>query len=333
MKATVLLLFILAAIVCISEARNEIDGQEVVQASEILAKIERGELVNYSQKTIEGDINLSDLKLPKIRINRTMDEIEYHGLSENQTIVESMLFFQDCLIKGDIDFSNVCFLEPVTFWNSSIVGYADFSGAQFDLFGIISSKFNQSVDFSYSQFKEDAYFPYSEFNQSVDYRRSQFNKSVFFNESKFDKQIDFSMSRFNQSIDFSFFILMHQSTLEGLILPNQLTSVTLNSTNLLTSGLILTSQQTLIMFNSREMPILADLNSINQPPLMMLNLTRMSTSVLLNSPEMLISVLLNSTSGPSSIFLILAGMLIFMVPYSMSTLISGNLDSKSPQTL
>ncbi len=236
-------------------------------------------------------------------------------------------------IKGDIDFSNVCFLEPVTFWNSSIVGYADFSGAQFDLFGIISSKFNQSVDFSYSQFKEDAYFPYSEFNQSVDYRRSQFNKSVFFNESKFDKQIDFSMSRFNQSIDFSFFILMHQSTLEGLILPNQLTSVTLNSTNLLTSGLILTSQQTLIMFNSREMPILADLNSINQPPLMMLNLTRMSTSVLLNSPEMLISVLLNSTSGPSSIFLILAGMLIFMVPYSMSTLISGNLDSKSPQTL
>ncbi len=99
MKATVLLLFILAAIVCISEARNEIDGQEVVQASEILAKIERGELVNYSQKTIEGDINLSDLKLPKIRINRTMDEIEYHGLSENQTIVESMLFFQDCLVK------------------------------------------------------------------------------------------------------------------------------------------------------------------------------------------------------------------------------------------
>ena len=205
MKATVLLLFILAAIVCVSEARNEIDGQEVVQASEILAKIERGELVNYTQKTIEGDINLSDLKLPKIRINRTMDEIEYHGLSETQTIVGSMLFFEDCLIKGDIDFSNVCFLEPVTFWNSSIIGDADFSGSQFDLFGIILSKFNQSVDFSYSQFKEDAYFPYSEFNQSVDYKRSQFNKSVFFKESKFDKQIDFSMSRFSQSIDFSFF--------------------------------------------------------------------------------------------------------------------------------
>ena len=191
MRALALFLWIFAVITIISAAQSESDPREVVQAGEILEKIERGEPVNYDHKIIEGDINIGNLKLPEVR--RSPDEIEYLGLLNSLKVVRSPLVLDGCLIKGDLNFSNARILGPASFAGSIVITEANFRGSQFD----------QSVDFSMSRFNKSAYFRRSQFNQSANFKGSRFNQSVDFSMSRFNQSVDFSWSQFNQSAYFS----------------------------------------------------------------------------------------------------------------------------------
>ena len=190
MRALALFLWIFAVITIISAAQSESDPREVVQAGEILEKIERGEPVNYDHKIIEGDINIGNLKLPEVR--RSPDEIEYLGLLNSLKVVRSPLVLDGCLIKGDLNFSNARILGPASFAGSIVITEANFRGSQFD----------QSVDFSMSRFNKSAYFRRSQFNQSANFKGSRFNQSVDFSMSRFNQSVDFSWSQFNQLADF-----------------------------------------------------------------------------------------------------------------------------------
>ena len=71
-RTPVLLLFIFAAAAAISAAQSGSNDREVVQASEILEKIERGEPAEYNHVIVEGDLDLSKLDLTKKHVNRNM---------------------------------------------------------------------------------------------------------------------------------------------------------------------------------------------------------------------------------------------------------------------
>jgi len=53
------------------EAETSSDQRPVIQASEILAKIERGEDVEYDDVIVEGDLDISGLELPTKHVERT----------------------------------------------------------------------------------------------------------------------------------------------------------------------------------------------------------------------------------------------------------------------
>ena len=69
-----LALMALLLVVCLSDGASS-DYCNVVQASEILAEIERGEPVKYDEVVVEGDLNLSELDLPIKHVERTESEI------------------------------------------------------------------------------------------------------------------------------------------------------------------------------------------------------------------------------------------------------------------
>ena len=66
-------------------------GMPLILAQEILDKIERGEPVEYYNVIVEGDLDLGKLELPRRHVDRTRDEIEYLGLSENASFVSSSI--------------------------------------------------------------------------------------------------------------------------------------------------------------------------------------------------------------------------------------------------
>jgi len=134
------------------------DGREVVQSSEILEKIERGEPVNYVGKVIEGDIVFRDLKLPEIT-----------GIPVKLKEVRSSLTLQSCIIKGTVDFSLSAIFGKVNFRYSQFSQPASFS----------LSQFTQFADFSDSYFKHPADFSNSNFYQAVDFSGAKFDQNAY----------------------------------------------------------------------------------------------------------------------------------------------------------
>ncbi|OPX77348.1 MAG: hypothetical protein A4E48_00078 [Methanosaeta sp. PtaU1.Bin060] len=81
------------------------DNRPRIPASEILAKIEKGEPVKYDGVVIEGDLDISKLDLPTERVERT-DWQKRIGLKEDVKLVKSSIVITNSHIQGKLDFSN-----------------------------------------------------------------------------------------------------------------------------------------------------------------------------------------------------------------------------------
>ena len=227
-----IVLWIFAAIIFVSAAQSESDPREVVNASEILHKIELGKDVNYVGKTIVGDIDIDDLKLQEVPTARSPEDIKYLGLSRNLKVVRSPLIFQDCLVDGSINLSNARMLAPASFSHCTILREAIFHGSEFyasadfsylrfnHIADLIGTEFNVSANFLQSQFNKPAKFMGSRFNEFADFRGSQFNESANFRGSQFNKFAYFSSSHFNEYADFDQTKFLGDLSFEGSRIDN-----------------------------------------------------------------------------------------------------------------
>lgn len=203
LRARAIFFWIFAVITVISTAQDDSDHRTVVQADEILEKIERGEPVYYDHKTIEGILNLNNRKLPMA--DGSPDRIGSYVLSEDLKLVRSPLAFKDCLIMGDIDFSNARILMRASFDRSIILGKANFCGSEFNQSASFNlSQFNHFADFSDSRFEQSAYFKNSFFYENADFSGSQFLQSASFFDSRFNQSAYFVWSQFNRFADFRY---------------------------------------------------------------------------------------------------------------------------------
>lgn len=107
------------------------DPRPIVPASEIMAKIERGEPVKYDGVIVEGDLDISGLDLPTKHVERSESEIKYVGLAEEVNLVTSSVSISDSEIQGDVNFSNAIFQEAVNFRGTNFTELSSFLGSSF----------------------------------------------------------------------------------------------------------------------------------------------------------------------------------------------------------
>ncbi len=177
LSAPVFLLCIFAAVVAVTVAQSDGDGREVVQASEILEKIEKGEPVNYDNRVIEGNINIRDPK----DLDISMKEIR------------SQISIQYCLIKSEVDFSNVLFGESVSFNNSTFLARANFNNSFFNKNAKFDGvRFNNGGNFTQALFFRDACFSWARFNQDAKFMDAGFVGNLDFGDANFNHIADFS---------------------------------------------------------------------------------------------------------------------------------------------
>jgi hypothetical protein len=93
------------------------DNLREVPASEILAKIEKGEPVEYDHVRVKGDLKVSKLNLPK---------------ENNKFLVGSPIKITNSIIFGEIDFSNTTLREAVAFEDTEFIVFAKFIESQFN---------------------------------------------------------------------------------------------------------------------------------------------------------------------------------------------------------
>ncbi len=165
----------------------------VVQAEEILKKIELGQPVEYNNVIVEGDLDLSGLDLPRVAIERMEIERNHWGLLDYELAVTSPIIIVNSVILGSVNL-NGTFFQNITIFTSTSFREPVF---------MIGSKFNQDSSFSDAQFNQTATFDGARFNQNASFMGAQFNQTAGFGRAWFDQDSNFWDAQFNQTAYFS----------------------------------------------------------------------------------------------------------------------------------
>ncbi|MDD1757120.1 MAG: pentapeptide repeat-containing protein [Methanotrichaceae archaeon] len=207
-----------------SEYENYQYYNGMVNASEILEKIGKGEPVEYDHVIVKGNLDLAQLDLPTRHIERDPYEI-YRGRAENQTIIGALIRINDSSIEGmvnsnntffnnSIDFGGTIFNNDANFWDSTFNSYAGFVDSTFNsnasfvdstfnsYAGFVRPTFNCYANFGGSTYNSDAYFWGSNFRSVADFTGSTFNRDAYFLYSNFSSYASFWDSTFNSKANF-----------------------------------------------------------------------------------------------------------------------------------
>jgi len=105
-----------------AEGTQDMQGLREVPASEILAKIEKGEPVEYDGVNVKGDLDLAQINLPKRAIEEAYWLIEYlgHG-SDEYNVIKSPIKIINSQIDGTVEFGNAIFEEDITFYGTEFL--------------------------------------------------------------------------------------------------------------------------------------------------------------------------------------------------------------------
>jgi pentatricopeptide repeat protein len=153
-----------------------LDGQ-IVQAKDILEKIEKLETVEYDHVIVEGDLDLDNLDLQEDFIFKTINPSIRITHSE---------------IRGYIKFNRAIFRQPVDFEGTIFSKFSDF--------GV--SRFESRANFDEAEFRGEVTFWSSKFCSESTFRMTRFISYANFFGSRFCKEAYFAMARFDGKADF-----------------------------------------------------------------------------------------------------------------------------------
>jgi uncharacterized protein YjbI with pentapeptide repeats len=167
---------------------DERSYKSTVEASEILAKIEKGEDVEYDGYIIKGNLDISSIKLPE---------------EDGKPIVKSKIVIINSEVDGFARFANVIFKEQIDFSNTIFNGEDEEDGESptYEFCGAIFSRGQgPTSDFSGAIFSDDAYFVGAKF-WYANFDNAKFSYASF-NYATFDDNTYFSDATFGGNIYF-----------------------------------------------------------------------------------------------------------------------------------
>ena len=172
------------------------DAFPVVQACEIIAKIENGETVNYSHIIVKGDLNISKIAIPGTGSIASPIEI-------SDSTISGLVIFDGLALQRVTNFKRTEFKRGASFIGTRFKGDAIFEDSQFDGESLFTeAEFNNSAYFQYTKFNEFSDFLGAKFEGKFDFHNSIFNKIAFFRHTIFKYDADFDNVLFVDSANF-----------------------------------------------------------------------------------------------------------------------------------
>ncbi|OPY52249.1 MAG: hypothetical protein A4E49_01909 [Methanosaeta sp. PtaU1.Bin112] len=182
----------------------------VIEASEILERIEHGEPVIYEHVAIAGDIDLSRLDLPFIHNERSGD------MSTLAHVLASRIEIRNSDFLGRINFVNSIFREPLDLSGSTFRQEASFKWATFDG----GARFEGASFLRYASFRDAAFLKEAKFQEASFFAIANFGRALFccpanfvsasfselcanFLEASFRNDADWTGSRFSGTANFN----------------------------------------------------------------------------------------------------------------------------------
>jgi len=202
-----------------------------IPASDVLAKIDKNELIMYDHVIIKGDLDVNNLTLlgkndnnhirssiiirnsridgnVSVRLFTFEGYVNFRGSQFNGTSdylgsqFSNVADFTNTKFNGNARFSASKFNGMVLFDGTQFNGEADFTVSQFSTAVFIDSMFNGMANFGETEFNGLALFDGTQFNGEADFLVSKFNDVASFNRTKFNGNADFRESQFERSTVF-----------------------------------------------------------------------------------------------------------------------------------
>ena len=206
-RGHILALFIVIFLFLAQSALAE--PSRIIDAGEIIEKIEQGQPVAYENVIVKGDLNLSRLdnrerKAGKENIQYSAGRAEIDSpLRISNSVILNQVYLNKLILKKPVDFHGTRFMSRVSLNDLWFNDTPNFNNARFeDDADFSTSRFNALAIFSSAQFGQTAYFRQSEFNQKARFVSAQFNQTAYFKKARFLKEAEFRSAKFGQSASF-----------------------------------------------------------------------------------------------------------------------------------
>ena len=180
LKIAALVLLLLAVIALEAAGAEGSSGisMRVIDAGEILAKVEAGQPVEYDHIVVRGDLDLS-----KERLHRNITS----PIRVNDSIFDGKINFNDAVLEMPVDLSGTNFTRDVYFEGTTFSGVAYFHAIKFsrdaDFWGAIFIKF---ADLRGATFSGDVYFQGATFSESANFKDATFGGDACFSGAIFN---------------------------------------------------------------------------------------------------------------------------------------------------
>ncbi|GAB3913042.1 hypothetical protein GCM10028803_56670 [Larkinella knui] len=232
---------LLASLLLLLALSSTTRAQRTIDAKEILAKINRKEVISYENATISGDLDLTELANKKrVTDSRWVENEAY------ESTVEIPVTFRNCTFKGNfIAYKNIDkegrrwggngvtyaahFTEAVTFERCTFEKGSEFKYSEFKQRALfIGTSFREEANFKYAKFRavadfsdarfgELGNFKYTSFKEEIAFRQARFNQYADFKYTKFDEGANFNSTRFDGTADFKYTHLPRNSSFENTV--------------------------------------------------------------------------------------------------------------------
>jgi uncharacterized protein YjbI with pentapeptide repeats len=175
----------------------------IVPASEILAKIQKGEPVEYDHVLVDGSLDLRNLDLPE----------NENGL---YIVTSPIIRINDSAINEGIYFCKTKFYGPLDFHNTNFKGLVDFTNTFFSTNASFSlATFDKDAYFSDTMFSRSVFFTLTMFRGPVDFNRAIFSSYAYFYNDTFGGDAYFGEATFRGEAMFSDVAFNGYSTFMG----------------------------------------------------------------------------------------------------------------------
>ncbi len=177
-------------------------AQSSIKAQDILRDINDGKSVSHKNVTIEGYLDLTDLKNRR----HTQSSFDFFGKGNDtyESTVEGSITFVNCTFTDDViayyhverdnDTFIAHFEEDVVFQNCTFKRKSEFK----------YSEFEEKADFSGSVFNREANFKYAEFSETPDFNKVNFRDDANFKYAEFPRGVSFEGATFMQLANFKY---------------------------------------------------------------------------------------------------------------------------------
>jgi len=208
-KREILALCIIVFLFSIQSA--EAEPSRIIDAGEILKKIEQGQPVEYNDVIVKGDLDLSrrvnmESSAGRVSINSPIqiaNSVILGDVTIKKVVLEDAVDFSKTKFMSRTSITDSWFNDTASFNKASFEDVADFSASRFNGPAVLSSaRFGQTAYFRDSAFVQDAKFISAQFSQEAYFQRARFSKDANFKSTKFDRGAIFKEAAFRQNADF-----------------------------------------------------------------------------------------------------------------------------------